>query len=140
MTTRKQRSLPEWYLYHPIHHITAVTDDLERGRTYITNATYPNGNPVKFYLYSEQADRIAVWDRGEIAVNLGSETYGQDWGHYDNAQIEHWRALNFINKTAFGEGPACAMSILAGGSNEDMALAKIISATRNFIAAEVKGR
>ena len=152
MPNRNQRSLPEKYPYHPIHHVAAVIDNPDGGQTIVTNAKYPNGHPVKFYLYLERSDRTVVWDRGEIAVNLGAETYGHGGGWYDyefgywrdryfsGAQIEHWRALNFIDKTAFGDGPPGAMSMLAGGSNRDMALAKIISATRNFIAAEVKGR
>ena len=152
MPTRKQRSLPEQYPYHPIHHVAAVVDSPDGGQTIVTNFKYPDGQPVRFYVYLEMPDRTVVWDRGEIAIHVGAETYGYGGGFYDDefgywreryfsdAQIEHWRALNFIDRTAFGDGPAGAMSILAGGSNRDMALAKIISATRNFIAAEVKGR
>ena len=152
MPSLKQRSLPERYPYHPVHHVESIIDNPDGGRTIVTNAKYPDGQPVKFYVILEKPELIVVSDRGEIAVGLGAERYGDGWGHYDDefgywrewyfsdAQIEHWHALNYIYKTSFGDGPAYAMGIVAGGSSQDMALAKIIGATRNFIAAEVKGR
>ena len=151
MPRGKIRSLPERYPYNPIHHVEEVIGNPDGSRTVLTNAKYPSGRPVRFYTFREDAGLCAITDRGEIAIELGAERYGYGWGFWDDdygywrercfsdAQIEHWRALNYIFKTKFGEGPAKAMSIIAGGRNMDMALAKIIGATRNFIVSADRG-
>ena len=151
MLRGKISSLPERYPYNPIHHVEEVIDNPDGGRTVVTNAEYPSGRPVQFYTFREDAELCGITDRGEIAIELGAETYGDGWAfrdddygywrerYFSDAQIEHWHALNFIFKTAFGDGPASAMSIIAGGKNLDMALAKIIGATRNFIISADRG-
>lgn len=144
--------LPESYPYNPIYHVEAIIDNPDGSKTVVTNAKYLSGRPVQFYTFRENPRLCAITDRGEIAIELGAETYGDGSGFWDDdhgywreryfsdGQIEHWRALNCIFKTRFGDGPAGAMSIIAGSKNMDMALVKMIGATRNFIAAEVKGR
>ena len=152
MPGRNQRSLPERYPYHPVHHVESVIDNPDGGQTIVTNFKYPSGQPVRFYVCLAKPERIVVSDRSEISLHLGADTYGDGGGYYDDefegwreryfsdAQIAHWHGLNYIFKTIFGDGPAGAPSVLAGGKNLDAALAKIIGATRNFIAAEVRGR
>ena len=151
MSHGKIHSLPERYPYNPMHHVQEVIDNPDGNRTIVISAEYPSGRPVQFYTFREDPGICAITDRGEIAVELGAETYGDGWGFWDDeygywreryfsdAQIEHWRALNYIFKTQFGDGPAGAMSIIAGGKNRDMALAKIIGATRNFIISAERG-
>ena len=82
-----------------------------------------------------------VTDDGAIVSQLGKGSYDyEDYRYFDDEQMEHWRALNYIFKTRFGDGPACTTIIEAAGRDFETALARIIGATRNFIAAEVKGR
>jgi hypothetical protein len=141
MPTRNQSSHRERYPYHPDYHLNEVTDGSDGSRIVVTTAKYPSSKAVCFRVAVEGSGGCLVTDDGAIVSQLGNGSYDyEDYRHFDDEQIEHWRALNYIFKTRFGDGPACTTIIEAAGGDMDTALSRIIGATRNFIAAEVKGR
>ena len=141
MTSRKRRSHRERFPYHPNYHLIEVANGSDDSRIAVTTAEYPNGQTVCFRVEMEKPVGCLVTDDGAIVNQLGKGSYDDDdLRYFDDEQIEHWRALNFIFKTRFGDGPACTTIIEAAGGDIETALSRIIGATRNFIAAEVKGR
>ena len=130
---------PTGHPYDPEYHVESIREDSEGYRVVVTHTKFPDGQAMCFRSLLEEPGRCYVTDDGAIVAQLGKG--GDDCGerYFNDAQYEHWKALNFICKTRFGEGPARAMSIDAAGSDLDKALMKIIDAARNFIVADLKG-
>ena len=126
--------------YDPTYHVEAMKEDSEGFRIVVTRTKFPEGRSMCFRILLEKPGRCYISDDGAIVSQLGRGDAGCGERYFDDAQYEHWKALNVIFKTKFGEGPAQAMSIDATGVDLDSALTKIIGAARNFIVAELKGR
>ena len=131
---------PTGYPYDPAYHVEAIREDSEGCRIVVTRTKFPDGQAMCFRVLLEKPGRCYISDDGAIVAQLGKGDAGCGERYFDDAQYEHWKALNFIFKTNFGDGPAQAMSIDAAGIDLDSALTKIIGAARNFIVAELKGR
>lgn len=140
MPKRKTSSHREDYPYDPIYHVDVVTNGSDGSRIAATTSKYPSGQTVCFRIVLDKPDMCLVTDDGAIVNQLGKERDYAGLHYFDDAQIEHWHALNYIFKTNFGEGPDHITSIEAGAVDRVTALYRIIGAARNFIAAEVKGR
>ena len=141
MPNRHQRSRQEKYPYHPAYHLVEVADGSDGSRIAVTTARYPSDKSVCFRVAVEGSMGCLVTDDGAIVSQLGKSSYDyEDYRYFDDEQMEHWRALNYIFKTRFGDGPACTTIIEAAGPDIETALSRITGAIRNFIAAEVKGR
>ena len=141
MSNRNLRSHRQRFPYHPDYQLMAMVDSSDGSRIAVTNARYPSGKPVCFRVAVESPRGCLVTDDGAIVSHLGNGSYDyEEYSYFDDEQMEHWRGLNYIFKTRFGDGPACMTIIEAAGRDMEIALSRIIGATRNFIAAEVRGR
>lgn len=141
MPNRHQPSHQEKHPYHPDYHLVEVADDSDGSRVAVITARYPNGKSGCFRVAVEGSNGCLVTDDGAIVSQLGKGSYDYEgYRYFDDEQMEHWQALNYIFKTRFGDGPACTTIIEAAGRDIETALSRIIGATRNFIAAEIKGR
>ena len=141
MPNRYGGSHRENFPYHPAYHLVEEVKGFDGDRIVVTTAKYPSGKSVCFRIAAEGARGCLVTDDGAIVNQLGKGSYDyEDCRYFDGEQMEHWRALNYVFKTQFGEGPADTTIIEAAGQDIETALSRIIGAARNFIAAEVKGR
>ena len=130
---------PTGHPYNPAYHVESIREDSEGHRIVVTHTKFPDGQALCFRILLDEPGRCYVTDDGAIVAQLGKEDHGCGERYFNDVQYEHWKALNFICKTRFGDGPACATSIDAAGPDLNSALMKIIDAARNFIVAGLKG-